>query len=69
MENNNKQRLIQALETERANLLKHDMDVTEHDITIVFLKTGAVPPYVNISEYSLLEACIEDLDTIISDYV
>lgn len=69
MEDGNKKELIQALEREKASLLKHDMDVTEHDITIAFLKTGFIPTFVDVNEYSLLEACINDLDTIISDYV
>ena len=66
-----KQKLIEALKTEQLMLQKKGIDVTDHILTINFLETDKLSTNVmeEIEKYELLDASINDLETLYSDYV
>jgi len=61
-----KQKLIAALKEEREFFLKRGQDTIEHDVAISYLLLGSYDE--NPDHYELLDACINDFDTICSDY-
>jgi len=61
-----KQKLIQALKDERLLFVKRGADPTEHDIAIDYLINGTTSS--NPDKWELLEACMNDYDTMLSDY-
>lgn len=71
--NEQKNKLIAALETEKNRMLNFGNDIHDHCITIEYLQTGKH----NLSEdeindmdinFPLLYAAITDYDTLLSDY-
>lgn len=64
-----KARLIEALQKEQAMLKGKRLDTSDHVYTIMYLQTGEVfckDSY--IVEYDLLDAAVNDLETLMSDY-
>ena len=62
-----KNKLIIALEEERAVSDKNGYDTTDHDYAIHYLKTGEVKDTDEI--YEILYACINDYELLCSDYL
>jgi hypothetical protein len=61
-----KQKLIEALKEEQSRFKQIGHDIVDHDIAIEYLETGKTdedPDY-----YELLDAVMNDYDTICSDY-
>lgn len=61
-----KEKLIQALKDERLRFINRGSDTTEHDIAIDYLINGKTTK--NPDNYELLDACMNDYDTLLSDY-
>jgi hypothetical protein len=61
-----KQKLIKALEAERMLFVKRGADTTEHDVAIDYLTSGKTN--MNPEKFELLDACMNDYHTILSDY-
>jgi hypothetical protein len=63
---NKKQKLIEALQRERVAFEERGFSTLEHDIVIKYLETGTTTedPY----KYELLEGCMCDYETMLSDY-
>lgn len=61
-----KQKLIEALKEERQRFIDNGHNTTEHDVTLKYLETGSYN--VNPDKYPLLDACINDYETTLSDY-
>lgn len=55
-----KQKLIDALKVER------EQSTLEHDVAIEYLETGRTDE--SPDEFELLDACMHDYETILSDY-
>ena len=64
---NKRQQLINALKEERENFKARQQNTLEHDFAIHYLETGEVK--VDPDEYELLDACINDYDAVLSDYL
>ena len=62
-----KLKLIEALEKERALFDKRHQDTTEHDVEINYLKHGVLPS-MGVDQFELLDAVVNDFDTVCSDY-
>jgi len=63
-----KDKLIEALTTERNLFSSRGQDTTEHDVAIEYLKTGKLPTDYIEYEFELLDAAIHDIETLYSDY-
>lgn len=64
-----KLKLISALEQEKDRLKMRGMDTEDHSITIRYLKTGVHGlGREEIQDYDLLDACVNDYETLLSDY-
>ena len=61
-----KQKLIDALKVERDWFEKSGHSTIEHDVAIAYLESGSYNE--NPDYYELLDACINDYDTVCSDY-
>ena len=61
-----KQKLIEALKSERLRFAERGQDTTEHDIAIQFLLLGKTS--CNPDKWELLDAVMNDFDTVCSDY-
>jgi len=61
-----KQKLIDALKSERLRFVERGQDTTEHDIAIEYLETGKTDE--DPDEYELLDAVMNDFETVCSDY-
>ncbi len=61
-----KQKLIDALKVERGHFEKRGQSTLEHDVAIEYLETGRTDE--DPDEYELLDACINDYETMLSDY-
>ena len=61
-----KQNLINALKIERARFESLPQGTLEHDIAIEYLETGATDE--SPEEYELLDAVMNDYETVCSDY-
>jgi hypothetical protein len=61
-----KQKLIDALKVERGDFEARGQSTLEHDIAIQYLETGRTDE--DPKEFELLEACIYDYNTMLSDY-
>jgi hypothetical protein len=59
--------LIIELEKERASFDKRHQDTVDHDVAINYLKHGVLPS-MGVDQFELLDACINDFETICSDY-
>jgi hypothetical protein len=59
--------LIIALEQERGLFDKRHQDTNEHDVAINYLKHGVLPS-MGVDQFELLDACVNDFETICSDY-
>ena len=62
-----KEKLIIELEKERQLFDKRHQDTTEHDVAINYLKHGVLPS-MGVDQFELLDAVINDFDTICKDY-
>lgn len=62
-----KEKLIAALEEERRRFDKMHQDTTDHDVAINWLKYGLLPSQ-GIDQFELLDAAVNDFDTLCSDY-
>ncbi len=62
-----KQKLIEALEKERSLFDKRHQDIQDHDIAINYLKYEVLPS-MGIDQFELLDAIINDFDSICNDY-
>jgi hypothetical protein len=58
--------LIIALERERDQFKTRGQSTTEHDVAIEYLEKGKTDE--DPEEFELLYACMEDFETICSDY-
>lgn len=58
--------MIQKLKEERKRFEVHGHDTTEHDVVIMYLETGHTKQ--NPNHWELLDACMNDYDTVLSDY-
>jgi len=61
-----KQKLIDALKVERELFKKRGQSTLEHDVAIEYLETGRTDE--SPDEFELLDACMHDYETILSDY-
>lgn len=66
MNEERKQKLIEALELERLSFIKRGQSTEEHDVAIEYLKTGLNPH--DEYQYELLDAVVNDFDMTCSDY-
>ncbi|HSH52754.1 MAG TPA: hypothetical protein VK982_13600 [Bacteroidales bacterium] len=64
----NKQKLIEALEKERNKLEKFGRNMEGHNLDIEYLKTGDYD-MDDIEKYDILYTCINDYEMMIYDYV
>jgi len=63
-----KQRLIEVLEAEEAQLEKQGVDTRSHFLTIDYLKTGSYGcDPTEVEEYPLLEAAINEYEGLLSE--
>jgi hypothetical protein len=62
-----KEKLIIELEKERQLFDKRHQDTTEHDVAINYLKHGVLPS-MGIDQFELLDAVINDFDSICNHY-
>lgn len=64
-----KEKLIQELEKEAKMLReKHGMSTDDHMFAIEYLKTGNLPLSVNLKDYDILDAAVNDYECLLSDY-
>jgi hypothetical protein len=61
-----KQKLIDALKAERGRFKVRGQNTVEHDVAIEYLETGKTDK--DPDEFELLDACMNDYDTTLSDY-
>ena len=61
-----KQKLIDALKVERGYFEARGQSTLEHDVAIEYLETGTTDE--DPDEFELLDACMNDYETICSDY-
>ncbi len=61
-----KQKLIDALRVERGHFEAKGQSTLEHDVSIEYLETGRTDE--DPDEYELLDACINDYETMLYDY-
>ena len=61
-----KEKLIEALKSERELFRSRLQDTTEHDVAIRYLETGCKPK--EYYHFELLTSCVEDFDTMCKDY-
>lgn len=61
-----KQKLIEALKVERNLFAQRGQNTTEHDIAIQYLMLGKTS--CNHDKWELLDAVMNDFDTVCSDY-
>lgn len=61
-----KQKLIDALKAERDGFEKRGFDTLEHDVAIEYLETGKTDE--SPDDFELLDACMYDYNTMLSDY-
>ena len=61
-----KEKLINALKSERDRFFKRGQDTLEHDIAIQYLERGLTEE--NELDWELLDAVINDFETVCSDY-
>jgi len=61
-----KQKLINALKVERGHFEARGQSTLEHDVAIEYLETGRTDE--DPDEFELLDACMNDFDTICFDY-
>lgn len=66
MNEERKQKLIEALKDERLRFAELGYNTIEHDIVIEFLQFGKTTH--NPNEFELLDAVIHDFDTVCFDY-
>ena len=66
VEEERKQKLIEALKAERLRFMQRGGDSTEHDIAIDYLIKGKTSS--NPNSWELLDAVMNDFDTVCSDY-
>jgi hypothetical protein len=59
-------KLVDALKIERARFKKDRQSTLEHDVAIEYLETGWTDK--NPDKFELLDAVMNDFDTICSDY-
>lgn len=65
----NKIKLITALEAEKERLDKSGVDTKDHFITIDYLKTGSYGcDPTEVENYPLLEAALNDYECLLYDY-
>ena len=62
-----KQKLIDALKSERSRFEKRGQSTLEHDIAIEYLETGKTTE--DPEEFQLLDAVMNDYETTCSDYI
>lgn len=62
-----KEKLIIALEKECQLFSNRHQDTEEHDVAINYLKHGVLPS-MDVDQFKLLDAVINDFDTICRDY-
>jgi len=64
---NRKTRLSAALTEEKARLMAHpNFDPTDHELAVEYLTLGTFPK--NYEKFEILDACINDFDSICNDY-
>ena len=61
-------KLIAALEVERKLFDQRHQDTNDHDVALNWLKYGLLPSQ-GVDSFELLDACINDFDTICNDYL
>lgn len=61
-----KLKLIEALKEERKSFKMLELDTTDHDIAIQYLQTGETS--ANPDKWELLDAVMNDFETVCSDY-
>lgn len=61
-----KQKLIEALKSERLRFAERGQDTAEHDIAIQFLLFGSTR--YNPDKWKLLDAVMNDFETVCYDY-
>ena len=61
-----KEHLILEIERERERFARSGQDTEDHDLAITFLKSGEKPE--RWENYEILAACVEDIETMYSDY-
>lgn len=61
-----KQKLINALKVERGHFEARGQSTLEHDVAIEYLETGKTDE--DSDEFELLDACMHDYETMLSDY-
>ncbi len=66
MNEERKQKLIEALKSERLRFAEKGQHTTEHDIAIQFLLVGSTS--CNPDKWELLDAVMNDFETVCSDY-
>ena len=58
--------LIKHLNREKEGFIKHGHDTTEHDYCILYLEEGVIGS--THFKYELLDACVNDFESIYNDY-
>ena len=66
MSEKEKQKLIKELTLEMNRFKERGQDTLEHEVAIEYLKKGWTDE--DLDNFELLDACINDLETILSDY-
>lgn len=62
-----KAKLIEAIQKERNLFDARHQDTSDHDVALNYLKHGVLPS-MGVDQYELLDAVINDFETICSDY-
>ena len=63
-----KLKLIEELKKEAERLRKQQAVTIDHRYTIEYLETGKLPMLINIEEYDILNAAVNDYECLLSDY-
>ena len=68
MNKTKKQELIEALINERNIMAEYYGPDPDYDYSIEYLRTGRVPEGVEANNYSLLDACVNELEWLYKKY-
>jgi hypothetical protein len=63
-----KLKLIEELKKEAERLRKQHLVTIDHQYAIEYLETGKLPMLINIEEYDILNAAVNDYECLLSDY-
>lgn len=64
-----KQKLAEALRAEQTSMVNQGhTDGKDHELAINYLLTGEYDKKLNLYDYDILMACVEDLETMFNDY-